>query len=58
MFERSKKYSTKSLYNLMAPRGVVELSLYNLKAHKAHIFLSAYIYATVPEGVIISPNRG
>jgi hypothetical protein len=29
-----------------------------VKAHKAHIFLSAYIYATVPEGVIISPNQG
>jgi hypothetical protein len=27
-----------------------------VKAHKAHILLSAYIYATVPEGAIISPN--
>jgi hypothetical protein len=30
----------------------------HVKAHKAHIFLSAYIYATVPEGVSLSPNRG
>jgi hypothetical protein len=29
-----------------------------VKAHKAHILLSAYIYATVPEGVIIPPNQG
>jgi hypothetical protein len=27
-----------------------------VKAHKAHILLSAYIYATVPEGAIVSPN--
>jgi hypothetical protein len=30
----------------------------SVKAHKAHILLSAYIYATVPEGAIISPNQG
>ena len=29
-----------------------------VKAHKAHILLSAYIYATVPEGAIIPPNQG
>jgi hypothetical protein len=30
-----------------------------VKAHKAHIVcLYAYIYATVPVGVIISPNQG
>jgi hypothetical protein len=36
MFERSKKYSTKSLYNLMAPRGVVKLSLMNFGDFVSH----------------------
>jgi hypothetical protein len=29
-----------------------------IKAHKAHICSPAYIYATVPDGVAISPNQG
>jgi hypothetical protein len=38
---------------------VIEMQFMDIvKAHKAHIFLSAYIYATVPERAIISPNQG
>jgi hypothetical protein len=47
-----------SNYNFDTHRSIEQSRVNCVKAHKAHIFLSAYIYATVPERAIISPNQG
>jgi hypothetical protein len=45
-------------YMIKGSKKINELDDPSVKAHKAHILLPAYIYATVPKGAIISPNPG